>query len=261
MKFSEKVVWITGASSGIGRHLALAFAREGAMVAASARRMDELEKVVAEIEGSGGKAAAFFCDIAKDASIKACAEAVVEKWGRIDVAIANAGFGVVGKLESLEAVEWERQLAVNVTGLALTAKYALPYLRKTAGRMVLVGSVSAWFAGPDVGAYSASKAAVHSIGQTLMIELKGSGVSCTTIHPGFVASDIARVDNEGVLHKDRVDLRPAKLMWPTEKAAKVILNAIYQRKGSFVFTGHGRIAVFIAKFFPGVARVIAAKGG
>jgi hypothetical protein len=69
------------------------------------------------------------------------------------------------------------------------------------------------------------------------------------------------VDNEGVLHKDRVDLRPAKLMWPTEKAAKVILNAIYQRKGSFVFTGHGRIAVFIAKFFPGLARVIAAKGG
>jgi len=102
MKFDEKVVWITGASSGIGRHLALAFAREGAMVAASARRMDELERVVAEIHGSGGKAAAFFCDVAKDASIKACADAVVEKWGRIDVAIANAGFGVVGKLESLK---------------------------------------------------------------------------------------------------------------------------------------------------------------
>ncbi len=258
MRFSEKVVWITGASSGIGRHLALAFAREGAIVAASARRMEELERLVTEIKESGGKGAAFFCDVANDAAIKACAAAVVEKWGRIDVAIANAGFGVVGRVEDLKAIEWERQLAVNVIGPALTAKYALPYLRKTAGRMVLVGSVSAWFAGPEVGAYSASKAAVHSIGQTLMIELKGSGVSCTTIHPGFVASDIARVDNEGVLHKDRADPRPANLMWPTEKAAKVILTAIYRRRGSFVFTAHGRSGVFIAKFFPGLARAIAA---
>lgn len=261
MKFTDKVIWITGASSGIGRHLALAFAREGGIVAASARRIDELEKLVTEIHQSGGKAGAFFCDVLQDESIRACAAAVVEKWGKIDVAVANAGYGVVGRVEALEAREWERQLAVNVTGLALTAKYALPHLRKTAGRMVLVGSVSAWFASPEVGAYSASKAAVHSIGQTLMIELKGSGVSCTTIHPGFVASDIARVDNEGIFHKDRTDSRPAKLMWPTDKAAIVILNAIYQRKGSFVFTGHGRVAVFIAKYFPGLGRAIAAKGG
>jgi NAD(P)-dependent dehydrogenase (short-subunit alcohol dehydrogenase family) len=260
MDFSQKVVWITGASSGIGRQLALSFARKGAIVAATARRTEELNQLVAEIEGSGGKAAAFYCDVSEDDSIKACVAGIIEKLGQLDIAVANAGFGVLGKIEKLEASEWQRQLAVNVTGVALTAKYALPFLRKTSGRLVLIGSVAAYFPSPGVGAYAASKAAVRAIGQTLMVELKGSGVTCTTIHPGFVNSDIARVDNMGVLHKERTDPRPANLMWPTEKAAEVIVKAIYQRKGDFVFTGHGKIAVLIAKFFPGLARKISEKG-
>jgi NAD(P)-dependent dehydrogenase (short-subunit alcohol dehydrogenase family) len=260
MDFHQKVVWITGASSGIGRQLALAFARKGAIVAVSARRMHELGQLVSEIEGLGGKAAAFYCDVLDDNAIKTCVESVVEKFGGLDVAIANAGYGVMGKVEKLEAKEWERQLAVNVTGLALTAKYALPYLRKASGRLALVGSVAAYFPGPALSAYAASKAAVRAIGQALMVELKGSGVSCTTIHPGFVNSDIARVDNTGTLHKERTDPRPAKLMWPAEKAAEVMMKAIYYRKGDYVFTGHGKIAVFIAKFFPGLARKISAKG-
>ncbi len=260
MDFSQKVVWITGASSGIGRHLALSFARKGAIVAASARRMEELNQLVAEIEGLGGKAGAFYCDVSEDDSIKACVDGIIEKFGKLDIAVANAGFGVLGKIEKLDASEWQRQLAVNVTGVALTAKYALPFLHKTSGRLVLIGSVAAYFPSPGVGAYAASKAAVRAIGQALMVELKGSGVSCTTIHPGFVNSDIARVDNSGVLHKERTDPRPANLMWPTEKAAEVIVKAIYQRKGDYVFTGHGKIAVLIAKFFPGLARIISAKG-
>lgn len=260
MDFEQKVVWITGASSGIGRQLALSFTRKGAIVAASARRMEELNQLVSEIESSGGRAAAFYCDVLKEDGIKSCSEAIIKKFGHIDVAVANAGFGVFGKIENLDATEWQRQLAVNVTGVALTAKYALPFLRKTSGRLVLIGSVAAYFPSPGVGAYAASKAAVRAIGQALMVELNGSGVTCTTIHPGFVNSDIARVDNTGVLHKDRTDPRPANLMWPTEKAAEVMVKAIYQRKGDYVFTGHGKIAVFIAKVFPGLARKISAKG-
>jgi short-subunit dehydrogenase len=123
-----------------------------------------------------------------------------------------------------------------------------------------VGSVGAFLPNPNVGAYGASKAAVHSIGLTLQVELMDTGVSCTTIHPGFVVSEIARVDNDGVWHADRPDPRPSKLMWPTEKAAKVMVKAILRRKRNYVFTTHGRIIVGLQRWFPGIVRKIASKG-
>ncbi|MFZ6663677.1 SDR family NAD(P)-dependent oxidoreductase [Peijinzhouia sedimentorum] len=259
MKFKNKIVWITGASSGIGRALALEFARQGAIVAVTARRVELLKKLVIEIKAEGGNAKAFYCDILNDSSIQKCISDLISEYGKLDIAIANAGFGVVGKIEDLTEKDWQRQLNGNVVGLALTIKYALPELRKTQGRIVLMGSVSAFVPNPNVGAYGASKAAVHSIGETLQVELLGSGVTCTTIHPGFVVSEITRIDNDGSYHKDREDPRPSNLMWPTNRAAKVIVNAIAKRKKVFVFTGHGKIAVFLGKFFPIIARKITSK--
>jgi NAD(P)-dependent dehydrogenase (short-subunit alcohol dehydrogenase family) len=128
------------------------------------------------------------------------------------------------------AKEWRRQMDVNVTGLAMTAKSAIPYLKASKGRLVLIGSVAAYVPNPMTGAYGASKAAVRSIGQTLAVELKGTGVSCTVIHPGFVDSDITRVDNEGVFHPESQDPRPKNLMWPTDKAAKVMVKAFGSEK-------------------------------
>ena len=148
---------------------------------------------------------------------------------------------------------------MNVTGLALTCKFALPHLRKTKGRLALIGSVAAYVPNPGVGAYGASKAAVHNIGESLQVELKGSGVSCTTIHPGFVDSNIARIDNEGTFHPERSDPRPANLMWSTDKAAKVMAQAIEKRKKVFVFTGNGKILVSIAKISPSLIRKIFEK--
>lgn len=259
MAFRDKVVWITGASSGIGRELAVAFARQGAIVAVSARRMDELKSLVDEIRSTGGRASAIFCDVTQEISVAQCVSSVVQSVGRIDVAIANAGFGVVGHVAQLDQEEWTRQFSVNVTGLALTAKYALPHLHKTSGRLVLLGSVSAFIPNPGAAAYGASKAAVHSIGETLQVELAGTGVSCTTIHPGFVDSNIARVDNKGHFHPQRNDQRPEKLRWPTHKAAQVIVKAIQKRKKVYVFTAHGRIGVFIGKYFPKLMRRFMAK--
>lgn len=259
MKHSNQVVWITGASSGLGKGLALELASQGAAIAVSARRMDLLEEVVKEIEAKGGKAKAYLCDVLSSQSIEECVEKIVQDFGKLDVAVANAGYGVLGKIEELTESDWNRQLAVNVTGLALTCKFALPHLRKTKGRLALLGSVAAFVPNPGIGAYGASKAAVQNIGESLQVELKGSGVSCTTIHPGFVESNIARVDNEGTFHPDRQDPRPANLMWTTEKAAKVMVNAIGKRKKVFVFTGHGKILVSIAKFSPSLIRNIIAK--
>lgn len=259
MIYSNQVVWITGASSGLGKGMALEFASQGAILAVSARRKDLLEEVVNEIEAKGGKAKAYLCDVLSSQGIEECVEEIVRDFGKLDVAVANAGYGVLGKIEELTESDWNRQLAVNVTGLALTCKFALPHLRKTKGRLALIGSVAAFVPNPGVGAYGASKAAVQNIGESLQVELKGSGVSCTTIHPGFVESNIARVDNEGTFHPGRQDPRPANLMWTTEKAAKVMVHAIEKRKKVFVFTGHGKILVSIAKFSPSLIRNIIGK--
>lgn len=253
MTFQDKVVWITGASSGLGKYLALEFAGKGARIALSGRRIQQLEEVQTAIRALGADSMVFPCDVTDENALEKTVSEIVANYGRLDVAVANAGFGVVGKIEQVTATEWRRQLEVNVVGLAMTSRFALPYLKKTAGRLVLIGSVAAYLPNPQVGAYGVSKAAVRSIGQTLHVELKGSGVSCTLIHPGFVESDIARVDNEGKLNPEAKDPRPKNLMWPTDKAAKVMVRAIAKRKVSFVFTGHGRIMAFIGQHFPKLA--------
>lgn len=259
MTFKNQIIWITGASSGIGRQLALEFAGQGAIVAVSARRMNLLDQLVEEIEAGGGKAKAFQCDVLDPQSIEQCVSKIITQFGKLDVAVANAGYGVTGKIESLTEADWNRQFAVNVTGLALTCKYSIPYLRQSKGRLCILGSAGAFMPNPQTVAYFASKAAVHSIGETLQVEFKGSGVSCTTIHPGFVDSNIARIDNQGVYHSEHTDSRPANLKWPTDKAARVIVKAIARRKRVYVFTIHGKIVVFFGRYLPAVTRQLMAK--
>ena len=255
----ENVVWITGASSGIGKAMAFEWVRLGYKVVLSSRRKELLEGVALEIMNSGGEALVVPVDIMEEKSIENAVQSITDNWGRIDV-VANAGFGVFGSIDKLTAKDWNRQLKGNVTGLALTVKYALPHLKQYQGRIGLVGSVGAYLPNPNVGAYGASKAAVHSIGLTLQVELMGTGVSCTTIHPGFVVSEIAKIDNEGVWHPERPDPRPANLMWPTDKAAKVMVKAIIKRKRNYIFTTHGRIFVWMQRWFPGLLRTFISKG-
>ena len=254
-----KIAWITGASSGIGKAMAFEWARLGYKVALSSRRKELLDLVANEIRQSGGDALAIPCDIMEETAIQNAVQQITTNLGRLDVVVANAGFGVFGSIENLSAKDWNRQLQGNVTGLALTVKHALPYLKKSNGRIGLVGSVGAYLPNPNLGAYGASKAAVHSIGLTLQVELMGTGVSCTTMHPGFVVSEIAKVDNDGVWHPEQPDPRPANLMWPTDKAAKVMVKAILKRKRNYVFTGHGKVFVWLQRWFPGLMRLIISK--
>jgi NAD(P)-dependent dehydrogenase (short-subunit alcohol dehydrogenase family) len=253
VRFDGKVVWITGGGSGLGRALAEQMALQGARVVVSGRRVDRLDAVVHAVEKAGGEAAAVACDVTDEASISAAVAEIISRCGKLDIAVANAGFAVSGRVEQLDADDWRRQFETNVIGAALTAKHALAELKKTSGQVVLIGSVAGFICSPGHGAYTASKYAVRSIGQTLSAELHGSGVSCTTIHPGYVASEIAQVDNDGVFDGERIDKRPANLMWSAERAAKVMARAIAARKREFVFTGHGKIGAFIGQHMPSVA--------
>jgi len=254
-RFDQQVVWITGGGSGIGRALALEFAREGAAVAVSGRREERLSEVVRAIGSAGGTGLAVRCDVTDEASVAEAAQTVVRELGGIAVAVANAGFAVAGRIEKLSAADWRRQLDTNVVGAAMVARYALPHLRERKGRVALVGSIASMLAVPGIGAYSASKYAIRAIGQTLSAELHGSGVSCTTLHPGYVESEIDQVDNQGRFHPDYEDKRPKKLMWPADRAARVMLGAIARREREYTFTNHGKVGGFVGRHFPGLVHL------
>ena len=259
-RFDNQVVWITGGGSGIGRALALAFADEGATVAVSGRREDRLQRVVQELEKRGAKGLAVRCDVTDEASVAEAVRKVVRTFGGLDVAVANAGFTVAGRIEKLSAADWRRQLDVNVIGAAMTARYAIPHLRERKGRLALVGSVMSMVSMPGLGAHSASKYAVRAIGQALAVELHGSGVSCTTIFPGYTESEIAQVDNQGRFDASREDRRPKNLIWRTNRAARVMVDAIAKRKREYTFTAHGKAGAFAGRHMPGLVHFSLTRG-
>lgn len=258
-RFGEHVVWITGGGTGIGRAMALEFARRGADVAVSGRRREPLDETVAQIEALGRVGLAIPCDVTDDDDVGAAVAIVIEVLGKLDVAVANAGYSVSGKIAEVPAEQWRRQFDVNVIGLTSTIRHAIPPLTTTAGRMVLIGSVAGCVASPGVGAYHASKYAVRAIGQVLSMELAGTGVSCTTIQPGFVESEIARVDNDGRHHEEWDDKRPAQLMWDTDRAAAAIVDAVARREREYTFTAHGKAAAFLGKHAPGFVHFAVTK--
>jgi len=260
-RFDGKIVWVTGGGSGIGRAVALEFARQGAEVAVSGRRVERLDEVVAEIGALGRRGLAVPCDVTDEDDVARAVARVVDAFGRLDVAVANAGFGVSGRFERLSAADWRRQFDVNVVGAAVTLKAALPHLRATRGRAAVVASVAGMIALPTMGPYCASKFAVRALGLSLAAELHGTGVSCTTLHPGFVESEINQVDNRGHLDASRPDRRPAKLMWPADKAARVIVKAIHARKREYVFTWHGKLGAWLGRHAPALVHFAATRQG
>lgn len=249
--FSDHVVWITGGGTGIGKALALEFGAQGAKVVVSGRRQEPLDGVVGDLRAKGNEALAVLCDVTDQGSQEMAVARIIETFGKLDVVVANAGFGVMGKIEDLELADWKRQFDTNVFGLLGTVKVALPHLRESKGRIGLVGSVSAYVPVPGGGAYVASKHAVRAIGETLTLELADSGVTCTSLHPGYVESDIYKVGNDGTIKEGRKDRRPQNLMWTGEAAAKVMVKALHKRQRERVFTGHGQAAVFLARHAPG----------
>ncbi len=251
-RFEGQVVWITGGGSGLGRGLALAFAKEGADVVVSGRRQDRLDEVVAAITALGRRGLAIAGDVNADGALANAVDQVVSHFGKLDVAVANAGFSAGGRNDDLRSADWRRQFETNVVALAETARVALPHLRATKGRLVLIGSVAGFISFPGHGPYQASKAAVRAIGETFWLEEASTGVAVTTIHPGFVESEIGQVDRQGIFNSTQKDRRPAAMMWRTEDAVRVMVRAIYKRKREFVFTGHGHLGVFVSRKFNGL---------
>jgi short-subunit dehydrogenase len=258
--FQGKVVLITGASSGIGEELAWQLGQAGAQLTLTARRRELLEELAKRIAHAGKPAPLVVqCDVTQDGSLQKAAEESVRHWGKLDVAIANAGFGVVGPLKKLSVEDYRRQFETNVFGVLRTIYAALPEIEKNKGNIAIIGSVSGWAATPGASPYNMSKFAVRALANAITPELRLDGVKVTLISPGFVASDIRRVDNQGTFHEHAKEPMPAWLVMPTDKAVRQILRAIARGKREAIITGHGKALVFLERFMPWVIRAFGRK--
>jgi short-subunit dehydrogenase len=248
--FAGQVVLITGASSGIGAALAREFARQGAHVVLAARRLDRLRTLAAEIETQGRRALAVACDVTVDGDVERAAAAAVNEFGRIDVVVANAGFGVVGRVERLQLEDYRRQFETNVFGVLRTIHATLVQLEKTRGRLVIIGSVAGYVAAPGSSPYAMSKFALRALAETLGHEVRPRGVSVTIANPGFVESEIRLVDNRGALREAARDSIPRWLRMPAERAARQIVAATARRRREVVITRVGKATVFLQRHAP-----------
>jgi len=255
--FEGKVVLITGASSGIGEALARELARRGAKLALLARRTDRLEALARDIAADGAEAIALACDVTRDGDCEAAVAKTRETFGRVDVAVANAGFGVLGKVEKLTLADFRRQFDTNVFGVLRTAYAVLDELKATRGSFVLIGSVSAYLSLPATAAYAMSKFAIRALAEALDGELHEYGVHVLLVNPGFVESEIRIVNNRGEVSATRKDPVPRWLQMPKEVAARKIADAILARKRERNLTAHGNAAIFFAQRFPWLVRAAA----
>ncbi|HXA57208.1 MAG TPA: SDR family NAD(P)-dependent oxidoreductase [Candidatus Acidoferrum sp.] len=253
--FKDKSVLITGASSGIGEELALQLGTLGAKLTLAARRRDALESLAQKIAMAGyGKPLVAECDVARDGDLERTVAAAVQQWGKLDVAIANAGFGVGGPLKKLTVDDYRRQFETNVLGVVRTILAALPQVEKTRGNLVIVGSVAGWVASSGNSPYSMSKFALRAMANSITPELRRAGVKVTLISPGFVVSNIRRVDNYGKYHSEARDSVPGWVQMSTEKCARQTLSAIARGKREKIITFHGKVLVLMERFTPWIIR-------
>jgi short-subunit dehydrogenase len=258
--FKDKVVLITGASSGIGKEMALQLGRSGAQLTLAARRKDRLESLAQAIAQDGGSPPLTTeCDVTREGEPERAVAESTQKWGRLDVAIANAGFGVTGPLKKLSLKDYQRQFETNVFGVLRTIYAALPELEKNRGNLAIIGSVAGWVSSPGASPYSMSKFALRALANAITQELKPSGVKVTLISPGFVISEIRQVDNHGKLRDMSPATAPHPLAMKTEPAVYEILRAVARGKREQIVTAHGKVFVALDRFFPWVTRAHAER--
>lgn len=223
--WQEKVVLITGASSGIGRALSLELGRRGARLGLLARRADMLAEIVAEVEGAGGSALALPSDVKDAESVREAAERLRAEFGHIDVLIANAGVGATTAALDLKAEDVAEVININLLGAVHSATAVVPEMVKRGeGQLVAISSLAAYRGLPKSAAYCASKAALSAFFESMRLDLKGTGVDVTIIHPGFIKTPLTAGRHAQMPYLMELD-----------DATKKIVRAIEARKKSYAF--------------------------
>jgi short-subunit dehydrogenase len=253
MKLNDKVVIITGASSGIGKSLAHEFAKRGANLVLGARQYVVLCEVAQSIEQQYGvRVVAVHSDVAIE---EECAQLVNQArltFKKIDVLVNNAGISMRALFKDVNVDVLKQLMDVNFWGTVYCTKYALPEIIKTKGSIVGVSSIAGYKGLPGRTGYSASKFAMNGFLDALRVENLYTGVHVLTACPGFTASNIRNtaLDKNGTQQGEST-LEEAKMM-TADEVAQIIVDGVENRSRTLIMTGQGKLTVALSKFIPGV---------
>ena len=246
----DKVIIITGASSGIGKALAFACGKRGAKLVISARNDQKLREIASELTSLGVNVLSVKTDVSVESECQHLIEKTISEFGRIDVLINNAGISMRALFDQVNLDVIRQLMNTNFWGTVYCTKYALPFLLESKGSLVGVSSVAGYKGLPGRTGYSASKFAMQGLLEVIRIENMKKGLHVLIACPGFTSSNIRNValawdgSSQGETPLDEGTLMPA------EEVAKRISDAIIKRKRTLVLTNQGKLTVFMDKFFP-----------
>lgn len=250
-RMKDKVVIITGASSGIGKALSFEFGKKGAKVVLAARNIAKLQEIATDLNKLGIQSMAVHTDVTIENDCRILIEKTIEKFHRIDVLINNAGISMRANFIDLQLDVMHRLMDTNYWGTVYCTKFVLPHLLKTSGSLVGVISIGGFIGMPGRSAYSASKFAVRGFLDTIRVENRRTGLHVLVVAPAFTTSDIRKnafladgsVQGQTPRDEDHI--------MTTEEVAIHIYNAVVRRKRHVILTFfQGKLAIFFGKFLP-----------
>ncbi|MDB5122179.1 MAG: putative oxidoreductase [Mucilaginibacter sp.] len=253
MKLNDKVAIITGASSGIGKSLAIELAKRGCNLVLAARQYVTLCEITQGLEQQYNiKAVAVQCDVSIEEDCDHLVKQALTTFGKIDILINNAGISMRALFKDADLSVLKAVMDVNFWGTVYCTKYALPEILKTKGSVVGVSSIAGYKGLPGRTGYSASKFAMNGFLDALRVENLHTGVHVMTASPGFTASNIRNTalaadgtqQGESTLEEDK--------MMTSDEVAKIIADGVENRERTLIMTGQGKLTVFLNKFLPGL---------
>jgi len=239
--WKDKVVFLTGASSGIGEALAIEISKSGAVLGLLARREELLKQLAEKCEAAGGTARYFACDVTDAAAVQKAADDLRAEFGRIDILIANAGIGGNNKeTRALEPEFVKQVIDINLMGAVNSVYAVLPQmLERGAGQLVAISSLAGFRGLPKSAAYSASKGAMTNLFESIRLDVQHEGVAVTIIQPGFIRTPLT---------SGRKNKLP--FLMELEDAVPLFLKAIEKRKKFAAFPWQLATFVRLGRFFP-----------
>ena len=248
----DKVIVITGASSGIGEAMAKVYAAQGAKVVLGARSVQKLQLLAGDIGAKGGQAAYCGMDVTKPEECRELIETAVREFGGVDVLICNAGISMRAIFDDVDLDVLHQLMDVNFWGTVYCTKYALPYIQASRGSIVGVSSVAGFHGLPGRTGYSASKYAMTGFLETVRIENLKKGVHVMIAAPGFTASNVrfSALTADGSAQGE--SLRKEEKMMSAAEVARRIARGVVRRKRTLAMDFNGRATVLIKKFAPGL---------
>ena len=258
--FTDKVIIITGASSGIGKALAMELAKEEANLVLAARSEDDLNRISKECQGYGAETLVVQTDVAEKDQCQHLIEKTIEEFACIDILVNNAGISMWSHFDKFDDLDrFNEMMQVNYMGAVYCTKYALPHLKKSKGLIVAVSSLAGKTGVPTRSGYSASKHAMVGFFKSIRVELMDSGVDVTLVYPGFVATEIRkRAYGEDGVPLGISPIQEDEAMSP-EECARIMVKGMAKHKREIVMTLRGKVGQWIKLIAPGLVDKIAKK--